>query len=569
MAAARTTPPQQPVLARRPPAANRHRPAWAGAAVAAAVACGLYLPSIYNPMIWDDELHVPLSISGSRTSPFTKAGGEYRRPLVLLSYTLQDRVGLGSPAALHAANAAVHGANSAGAALLFSAFGFGPALALGAALLFAAHPIVSGSVAYISGRTDLLATFFTLAALLVAVGPRQAGGPAATTVARAVVVGVAVVAAALSKESGLLAGPLVAAVWWWKRRGPGQPRVGAAGEGSALVAAPLCSVLVAAFLLPPAATAAVPLLVRLRGTGTAVATYASLLLCPVDLHLDRLTRTGGDGAALLGLLFVVFATFAAVAFLRRPTTPRLAALALVMGILPGSGLLPVYPAIAERLVFTGEQFLYLPLLPLAALAAAGASRLIAESTSGRLPAFVSGTADRASSIPDATERAQARRADVVVLALCAAVAAAWIPPVLARQREFASAEGIYRKTLTHSPSPRACFNLGAAMLARQAHAEAAKVYEQCLAMAPGDAAAHGQLAIAWQGLGRSDDARREYERSLALDAGSARVWSNFATLDANAGLYAEARAKWEKALALDPAEATARDALARLSAAGR
>jgi len=296
-----------------------------------------------------------------------------------------------------------------------------------------------------------------------------------------------------------------------------------------------------------------------------MATYASLLLHPVDLHLDRLTPTGGDGAAALGLLFAASAAIAVLAFVRRPTTPRFAAFALVLTLLPGSGLLPVYPAIAERLVFTGEQFLYLPLVPMAGFVVAGASRLVAAGVSRLPPASASRLADRR----DATEEGGARRSDIVVLALCAAVAVAWIPAALARQREFASAEGVYRKTLAHSPSPRACFNLGAAMLARQDHADAAKVYEQCLAMAPGDAAAHGQLAIAWQRLGRGNEARREYERSIALDAANARVWSNFATLDANAGLYAEARAKWEKALALDPAEATARDALARLSAAGR
>ncbi len=520
-------------------------------------------------MVWDDGLHVPSSISTGPATTFPEAAGEYRRPLVLLSYTLQDRVGLASPAALHAANAALHGANAAAVASLLFVFGFGPALALAAALLFAAHPVVSGSVAYISGRTDLLSTFFTLVALLVAIGPRRTGGLAMTTAPRAAVVALLVVAAALSKESGLLAGPLVAAVWWWKRRGPGRPAAASEGEGTALLAAPLCSMFAAAFLLPPATSAAVSAMVRLRGAGTAVATYASLLLHPVDLHLDRLTPTGGNGAAALGLLFVAFVTIAAVAFVRRPTTPRLAAVALVLGILPGSGLLPVYPAIAEHLVFTGEQFLYLPLVPLAGLLAMGASRLVAASASKRAPAFASRPAGRPSSIPGAPDDDGAGRADAVVLALCVALAASCFPSVLARQREFASAEAVYRKTLAHSPSPRACFNLGAAMLSRQDHADAAEVYEQCLAMAPGDAAAHGQLAIAWQGLGRSDDARREYERSLALDPNNARVWSNFATLDANAGRYAEARAKWEKSLTLDPAEATARDALVRLSAAGR
>src|SRR5690606_38222178 len=105
---------------------------------------------------------------------------------------------------------------------------------------------------------------------------------------------------------------------------------------------------------------------RLRGTATALATYAGLLIRPHDLHLDRLTPLAPEAAAVLGAAGVAAAMVAVMRFVRRPSRTHLAVVAFVMLLAPGSGLVPVYPAIADRYVFTGEQFLYAPLIVVAA-----------------------------------------------------------------------------------------------------------------------------------------------------------------------------------------------------------
>jgi len=542
--------PTPPVLAPHP-----RRDIALAALAAALLATVLYLPSVVNPMIWDDNLHVPIAIKMKPMEAFGPAGGAYRRPLVLLSYAAQSRLAAASARDLHAANALIHGANAALVVAVLVGLGGAVPLAFAAAVLFAFHPLASGSVAYISGRTDLLATLFTLLAVwLSAPGPRSGTGAWSAWKGSALAC-LAVAAAALSKESGLAAGPLVAAVLWWRR---------AAGDRSVTVArlalAPAVSAALALVVVPDAAATTVSTALRLRGVGTALVTYAGLVVWPAGLHLDRLTPVGSGAAAVLGGVAVAAAAAALAIFAKRPTRAGLLAVALVLLYAPGSGIVPVYPSIADRLVFTGEQFLYAPMIVIAALVVTAGAMAVERFATGLRGASSRGSGEAAG---------EASRGALAVVAVAASAALAWTPVVLARQGEFASEEQVYRTTLEHSPSPRACFNLGGLFLARRDYGEAVSVYERCVAMAPGDAGTYGQFAVALQQAGKPDDARRAYERSTTLDSRNALVWSNFATLDANSGRLGDARTKWERALSIDPGEKTARAALARLNAATR
>jgi tetratricopeptide (TPR) repeat protein len=236
----------------------------------------------------------------------------------------------------------------------------------------------------------------------------------------------------------------------------------------------------------------------------------------------------------------VAAAFAvlAIAFVVRPTRLRFALAAFALAALPASNLLPIHPAVADRFVFAGEHLAYAPLAVLGPLIAGLAER----SLGGRVP-----------------------RADAAV-ALAAAVAAlAWAPSVLARQRDLADAESTYRATLAHSPSPRACFNLGVTLLERGRNDEAARVYERCVEIAPHDAEAFVQLGAALQRAGRRDEAERAFVRALELDPSDPYAWSNYASLQASAGRYADARVKWERALEIQAGFAPAVEGLAKLT----
>jgi Flp pilus assembly protein TadD len=160
-------------------------------------------------------------------------------------------------------------------------------------------------------------------------------------------------------------------------------------------------------------------------------------------------------------------------------------------------------------------------------------------------------------------------ASVVVVAAALALGAWWTPIVLARQAQFGDEETVYRATLAHSPSPRACYNLGVVLLTRQRPAEAVSVYEECSRLAPSDAGVYAQLGVAYQKAGDAIRAQMAYTHALELDDADPYAWSNYASLEATLGRYDSARQKWQRALRLEPNFPPAHEGLAKLDAISR
>jgi Tfp pilus assembly protein PilF len=508
----------------------------AAAGILAIAILALYSPSLSNPLIWDDAIHVDKVRADGVSAAFERVADKYRRPMVLLSYRAQDAIGLGSPAALHGANAVLHATNSLLVYVLALTLGTGANVAIAGAALFAFHPLQSAAVAYVSGRTDLLATLFTLVAILMALRSALRGGSRSY----AYVAVAASVAAALSKESGLVAGPLAAGALYCARK------PGARLDRQGMLACVLASLVVAPLVIPPAARdgLGVALGARFADAGTALVTYARLLVWPTDLHLDRLTPVAGV-FRLLGVWVVLAVVLATREFLRRPTPGRYAFFAASLAYLPVAGLFPIYPALAGRWVFTPEHGLYLALAALAPVTAnavaAGATRL-------------------AFNAPPSLYR-WVRAAP---LALAPLAAFAWTDSVLHRQSALADEETVYRTTLAHSPSPRACFNLGVLLLDSRRDAEAVRAYEDCIRVSPNDAGMYVQLGVAYQRIGERNKAEIAFAKAVELAPGDPLAWSNYANLDAAAGFYADAREKWDKALEIDPAFAPALEGLQKL-----
>ena len=497
---------------------------------------GLYAPSLSNPLIWDDAIHLEKVRAEGVRAAFERVAGKYRRPVVLLSYSAQDAVGLGSPMALHAFNVGVHAANAALVYALALALGSGMNIALAGAVLFAFHPLQSAAVGYVSGRTDLLAAAFTLVAIGMALRStrRRAAG------VWAVLAGVAAACAGMSKESGLIAGP-VAAAFVYHARAHGARR-GTAAAASALAG----SLVIAPLVLPPALfdVADVSLGDRFADAGTVLATYAHLLVWPAGLHLDRLTPVW-RGWIPLGVAFAAGALLLTRAFPRRPNVTRLGMVVMLAAYLPVSGIVPIYPALSGRWVFTPEHGLYMAL-------AAGA------------PLFAYGVALLSRGLGTMVPARLTRLARLGTLAIVPVAAAAWTGPVIARQRVLSNEEVAYRSTLAHSPSPRACFNLGVLLLDSHRDSEAAQLYENCIAISPNDAGMYVQLGVAYQRIGDRNRADLSFAKAIELAPDDPLAWSNYANLDAAAGAYTPARKKWQRALAIDPGFAPALEGLRKL-----
>jgi tetratricopeptide (TPR) repeat protein len=138
-----------------------------------------YLPVLGAPLIWDDQHLIertPLvqtlhPLSEYFTQGFWQAddlaqGRIYYRPLTVLSLALDHAAHGNSPAGFHLTNLVVHLFSTALLFCLLRVRGSaGYAAALGAAL-WALQPRLTEAVAWISGRTDVWATFFVLCALL-------------------------------------------------------------------------------------------------------------------------------------------------------------------------------------------------------------------------------------------------------------------------------------------------------------------------------------------------------------------------------------------------------------------
>jgi hypothetical protein len=172
---------------------------WVGRLLTAGlfVAVGLvaflvYQGSVHNEFVWDDpivlgqQLQAFHSVSDVFFPPprIPQFGGLYYRPMILVSY-MMDRALLGdTPFAFHLPVIIMHMLNtglvfllgrrlfgvrpgSGGASALGGDIGSGAILAaLGAALLFATHPIHTESVCWMAGRSDNLAALFILPSFL-------------------------------------------------------------------------------------------------------------------------------------------------------------------------------------------------------------------------------------------------------------------------------------------------------------------------------------------------------------------------------------------------------------------
>ncbi|MFC1514662.1 tetratricopeptide repeat protein [Candidatus Omnitrophota bacterium] len=128
----------------------------------------IYLPSLTNGFIWDDDdyLYENPSVqasNGLKTIWFTPTTPQYY-PLVFTSFWLEHKLWALNPFGYHLVNLLLHILN---ALLVFALVRrLYPRLAFAVALLFAVHPIQVETVAWITERKNLLGLFFFLLTFL-------------------------------------------------------------------------------------------------------------------------------------------------------------------------------------------------------------------------------------------------------------------------------------------------------------------------------------------------------------------------------------------------------------------
>jgi len=153
-------------------------PAGMAAVLAAVVLFSalLYLPATRYGFAWDDATLISGNSLLSRSRPaeiFTRGfwagspepvtgpGAVYYRPLVTLSFWLDLKVSSTNPHWFHLVNLLLYSAAAAAVTLVLWELLHSGVWALLGGLLFAAHPSHVESVAFVSGRTDVMLTLFT------------------------------------------------------------------------------------------------------------------------------------------------------------------------------------------------------------------------------------------------------------------------------------------------------------------------------------------------------------------------------------------------------------------------
>ncbi|HUF51878.1 MAG TPA: hypothetical protein VMN60_13720, partial [Longimicrobiales bacterium] len=353
-----------------------------------AVALALYLPALRNGFAYDDVAVIqgdPRVHSLAHTAAiFTRgywadADLALYRPLTTLSFAMDWTLSGGKPAWFLFTNALW---NATVCALVFAFLTrfAAPAAALGAALLFAVHPVHVEAVANIVGRAELIAGAFTFGALLL--WPSTS----APQLARVAGVGLLFALALLTKESAIMLPALLVLIdvaraeltpatarQWLRRRAGGLLMLaGIAGAYLGIRA------IVLGGIVPTRLDAALEVTSGVDRVFTALQAwpvYLQLLLMPVVLLADYGPRIlmpalGPTPAAIGGAFILAVLTVGGLISWRRGRGD----VALALLWLPVT-LLPVSNLIIPIGIIVAERTLYVPSLVLALGVALAADRL--------------------------------------------------------------------------------------------------------------------------------------------------------------------------------------------------
>jgi len=450
---------------------------------AAGLACLLYIGTLGGEFVWDD---VPLiaqnkalgslkNIPEALTSDFSgladpsKRSGYYR-PVTVFTYFLDHHLWKGRPSGFHLSNVLLHAICSLLVYLLSLELLNSEGAALAAGLLFASHPVHTEAVAWISGRTDVLATLFLLASLL--------------TLRRFYPTSLILSLLCMgSKESGILVVFLVPLYGTLLSRRISLKYLAYVVLGAGFWAL-RCSI-VGGVRLPPDVHVP-PLMLRIADVPLVWGRYIYKLMWPFRLSAEwDIPPPGSLGVHhILGWL-----TFGALAYLllkrwRDDPSTTFGFGLLLLGLLPVSGLIPLYDRAAER-------FLYLP--------SVGFVILLARAISGL------------------------RRVSIVWATVCLALLPySWT--TLRRNRIWKDQETLFRSTVRDAPnSARAHYNLGTYLLGKGNYDEAIKFLRKALVLRPGFKEAQYNIACAYALKGDREKAISALTRAVRMGVEDAEL----------------------------------------------
>ncbi len=501
-------------------------------------------PALGASFVWDDDVYLTQNPSlrdaaGLRDIWFRIGTTKMYVPAVFTTFWIEQRLWDLRPLGYHALNIALH---ALGALLLWRLLRrLGLPAAWWAAAAFAVHPVFVESVAWVTELKNTQSSVFALLCLLAyfRFSPFEEGAPRQR---HFYWLALAAFAAALLSKPVVVGLPLVIlALVWWKR--------GRVERSDLLAVAPMLAMSLAAGLVAMhverlyggarGADWELPLLARVLVAGRALWFYLGKLVWPFDL-LPIYPRWAVSTAAWWQFLFPLGALVAAAAlWTGRQRWGRGPAAAVATFSLLVAPLIGIFNVSYHLHSYVADHFQHHAAPALFALFAAGGALLHAR-LSGR-------------------SRWLVPAAGGLLLALLAGLS-------VRHARAFHDEEARSRATLTKNPdSWVALNNLGAALNARRAYAEAAPWLERAIAKRSPYPEAHNNLGVALVGLGRPQDAIAHYLEALRVFPDNPLAHNNLGTALAQTGKIDEAIAEYRIALRLNPGYAEASANLAQLT----
>jgi tetratricopeptide (TPR) repeat protein len=498
----------------------------------------LYAITLFNGFVYDDHFQVLENpwITDLRSVPkmFTTGVWEfegdvsnYYRPLMHLSYALTYQISGLQPWGYHAVNLLLHTAVSllvflTALSLLDRSGEPGSAARLPAllgALFFAAHPILTETVAWVACVPELSFTFFSLLALLLYARAENVYSAAfAASVA-------AYFAATICKETAVIL-PVLLVPYDYAFR-PGRPRLaGVAKRYGPFVLATGAYLVIRLSVLPAFAPirrhASLTMSQYLINVFPLFTEYLGKLLLPTNLnayHVLHPILTLWSRRGILALLLT--AAFGVAAALASQRSRRIL-FALGLIVLP---LLPVLyvPALGEN-TFT-ERYLYLPTVGFAFITTFGLAWV------------------------------QRRRPDWMGagVVLTVVVLGVYSVATVHRNTVWRSDETLWRDTVRKSPESASVHNeMGIVLAARGAVEAAIGEYQTALRLDPGLPRAHNNLGTLLEQKGQIDQAIEHYLEAIAASPSFAKAYNNLGNAYVKKGRLKEAVEAYRAALGLKP-----------------
>ncbi len=486
-----------------------------------------------DPYHFDDALFLQNPQVASPGDPWSLLKPSQSRQLTYLSFYLNYRLCGTRPAGYHIFDLFLHCLNLLGVyffTLLVCSLSPGTGSArlercipLLAAAIFALHPVQSEAVNYVYQRSTLLATFFSLAALITFLLAVRSEKPLTWGLLSAALV----VPASLSKETALVLPAAMLLLTWTcssvrKERKP-------------VLRPLLLSLLV--YMFSGAAWVLYNLyqrgeqtvglaLVRqsfsyLAAQAQVMAAYLKLIFWPAGLVIDHAFKPAPLFSAWSLCCWILIVGLLAILVSIRRARPEVAfwGLAFFVLLAPSSSIIP-----SADLMF--EHRLYLPM--------AAGSALLAWLLVGLCCVIV--------------KRERARAAALLIVAGVALTACS----LAARERTYVWGNNIRLWTDAVAKVPdnaRAHYNLGVAWLGVDREA-ARREFLETLALQPVNAPALYNLGWLEQGAGRLDAARDYYEQAIRADPREWQAHLNLANLGVLQGRTAEAVKEYRAAIEL-------------------